>query len=214
MMRSTPSRLPSRTAAALALALLAACAEGTTPELGGEYLGQLDSPFSIEGAAVIELHGPDLRAVTSPGRILAARGMTEETLRIVVINPPTNQAGGPIAFRVRMAEGAVPPTATVIAVAGARNERRDFVGGYAVRFTRLPEDAAGAPPVPRTGVMGPITFDRLVAPFFPGGLPLHPEEARVADVTGNSNQVYDLGDARGYLRQYPGTIPPEFSWFR
>ncbi|HEU0300023.1 MAG TPA: hypothetical protein VFR37_11225 [Longimicrobium sp.] len=214
MMRTIPSRSSSRIAAALALLALAACAGGTEPEPGGEYLGELDSPFSIEGAAVIELHSPDLRSVTSPGRILAARGMTEETLRILVINPPQNQTGGPISFRVRMAEGAVPPTATVIAVSGARNERRDFVGGYAVRFTRLPQGAAGAPPVPRTGAVGPITFDRLTAPFFPGGLPLHPEEARVADATGNSNQIYDLGDARGYLRQYPGTVPPEFSWSR
>lgn len=214
MMPHTPSRSPLRIAAALALLAAAACAEGTEPQLGGEYLGQLDSPFSVEGAAVIELHSPDLRAVSSPGRILVARGMTESTLRILVINPPQNQTGGPISFRVRMAEGAVPPAATVIAVSGGRNERRDFVGGYAVRFTRLPEGAAGAPPVPRTGVVGPIPFDRLVAPFFPGGLPLHPEDAQLADATGNSNQLYDLGDARGYLRQYPGTIPQESSWFR
>ena len=214
MTRSTSSRFSSRTVAALALFALAACADGIEPELGGEYLGQLDSPFSVEGAAVIELTSPDLRSVSSPGRILVARGMTERTLRILVINPPQNPTGGPISFRVRMAEGAVPPEATVIAASGGRNELRDFVGGYAVRFTRLPADSPGGPAVPRNGPMGPITFDRLVAPFFPGGLLLFPEESRVADATGNSNQIYDLGDARGYLRFYPGTIPPESSWFR
>ncbi len=213
-MRTISSRFSPRIVAALALLLAAACAKGTEPELGGEYLGELDSPFSVEGAAVIELTSPDLRSVSSPGRILVARGMTENTLRILIINPPRIQTGGPISFRLRMATGAVPPAATVIAVSGARNERRDFVGGYAVRFTRLPDDAAGAPAVPRNGQVGPIPFDRLVAPFFPGGLLLHPDEAQLADATGNSNEVYDLGDARGYLRQYPGTIPPESSWFR
>lgn len=214
MIRGTPSRCSSRMAAALALLAAAACAEGTEPELGGEYLGQLDSPFSVEGAAVIELHSPDLRAVSSPGRILVARGMTEGTLRILVVNPPRNQAGGPISFRVRMAEGAAPPAGTVAAVSGPLNQRRDFVGGYAVRFTRLPEGSAGAPPVPRTGSTGPIPFDRLVAPFFPEGLPLAPPEAALADRVGNSNQTFDLGDVRGYLWHYPGEVPPESSWSR
>lgn len=214
MTRSTSSRFSSRTVAALALFALAACADGIEPELGGEYLGQLDSPFSVEGAAVIELTSPDLRSVSSPGRILVARGMTERTLRILVINPPQNQTGGPISFRVRMAEGAVPPEATVIAASGGRNELRDFVGGYAVRFTRLPQGAAGAPAVPRTGPPGPIAFDRLVAPLFPGGLPLPAEDAQLADRTGNSNQTFDLGDVRGYLRSYPGDIPPQSSWTR
>jgi hypothetical protein len=211
-MRPIPFR--SRAAAALLLLAAAACEGGTEPQLGGEYLGELDSPFSVEGAAVIELASPDLRSVSAPGRILVVRGMTEDRLRILIINPPQNQTGGPISFRVRMAEGAVPPTGTVIAVSGARNERRDFVGGYAVRFTRLPDDAAGAPPVPRSGQVGPIPFDGLVAPFFPGGLPLHPEMAELADRTGNSNQIFDVGDVRGYLRQYPGSIPPESSWSR
>lgn len=204
-------------AALLSLAAAASCARTAEPELGGEYLGQLDSPFSVEGAALIELHAPDIRSVSAPGRILVVRGSSERTLRVLLINPPRNQAGGPISFQVRMAKGAVPPRATVIAAAGPLNQARDFVGGYAVRFNRAEPSASLSPSAQRSEqpqTASPISFARLVAPFFPGGQPLTPPEQRLADRAGNSNQSFDLGDVRGYLVQYPSIIPPEAPWTR
>jgi hypothetical protein len=202
--------------AALPLAL-AACRGGTGPELGGAYVGQLDSPFSVEGAAVIDLTHPDLRSVSAPGRILVARGVSERTLRIVVINPPNQINGGPVSFVVRMADGAVPPRAEVVAVSGADNRARDFVGAYEVRFTRLEQTELPpgySPPAQPNTPPPPISFTRLMEPFFPGGRPLFAEERIFADNAGNANQMFDLGDVRGFLRFYPSATPPPVPWTR
>lgn len=206
-------------AALLPAVLAAACTpdRGTQPTIGGEYLGQLDSPFSSEGAAVIELTSADVREIRAPGRILVARGVTERTTRFIVINPPHLLAGGPITFRVRMAEGAVPPIATVLQVSGPINQPRDFVNGYQVIFSRVdPEASSGyAPPRVTNPPSPPVSFARAVAPFFPGGTPLTPPEVTVVDgAAGNGNRVYDLGDLRGYLAQYPAQIPPPAAWSR
>ena len=208
---------PARAALLPALLMAAAsCVPSTEPVLGGEYLGSLDSPFNAEGAALLELTAADLREVSSPGRILVARGTTERTVRILVMNPPQNFSGGPITFRVRMADGAVPPAATVLQVSGPINQLRDFVGGYRVNFTRLdPEPSAQRAPLQQTGPVAPIPLARMVAPFFPGGLGLTPPEVIAVDgAAGNGNRVYDLGDLRGYLVQYPREIPPPFVWSR
>jgi hypothetical protein len=199
--------------------LAAACTpdRGTQPSIGGTYLGQLDSPFSAEGAAVIDLTSADLREVSAPGRILVAHGSTERTTRIIVINPPHLLAGGPITFRVRMAEGALPPVATVVQVSGPVNQTRDFVNGYQVNFSRVePESSAGyTPPRQTNPPAAPFTFARAVAPFFPGGAALTPLELATVDgAAGNGNRVYDVGDLRGYLAQYPAEIPPQTSWTR
>ncbi|HEX6370757.1 MAG TPA: hypothetical protein VF006_17705 [Longimicrobium sp.] len=215
--RSTPVRalLPALLLAA------AACVDVTEPQLGGEYVGSLDSPFSVEGAAIVEITSADLREIRSPGRIMVARGTSERTVRILLMNPPRNLNGGPITFRVRMAGGAVPPTAVVIAASGPTNNPRDFVGGYAVRWSQTAPAAsasASAGPDPLDQVappVAPVSFLRAVAPFFPGGLPLAPPEVtRLDGAAGNMNRVYDLGDLRGYLAQFPGEIPPETVWSR
>ena len=207
-------RIPRNVPFLLALAA-AGCGGATGPELGGDYVGRLDSPFSVEGAAVIDLAHPDLRSVSAPGRILAARGVGEGTLRILVINPPDQPGGGPITFVVRMAAGAVPPAAAVVAVSAPHDRARDFVGGYEVRFSRM-EDAEVAPgysaPPGHTPTPPPIPFARMVEPFFPGGRVLNPDEAAFADRAGNGNSVHDLGDLRGYLRFYPAAIPPPSPW--
>lgn len=208
--------LPRRLAAAALLLAAAACDTGTGPELGGEYLGMLDSPFGAEGAALIEISHPDIRSVSAPGRIMVAQGITERTVRVMLLNPPRNQNGGPITFVVRMASGARPPDGVVMAVASPNHRAREFVGGYAVRFTRLEPDT-GPPlvvPAPPTGPPPPVSWARLVAPFFPGGLALEPEEAVRVDRVGNGNKVLDLGDLRGYLYTYPGVTPPPTIWSR
>jgi hypothetical protein len=218
MMTTTRIRRMAR-AALLPALLAAACTpdRGTQPSIGGEYVGQLDSPFSAEGAAVIELTSPDLREVSAPGRILVARGVTERTTRIIVINPPHLLTGGPLAFRVRMAKGALPPVATVLQVSGPVNQVRDFVNGYQVNFSRV-EPGAGAgyaPPAQMSPPTPPIPFARAVAPFFPGGAPLpFPEMTIVDGGAGNGNRAYDLGDLRGYLAHYPAEIPPPIVWSR
>lgn len=208
-------RIPLPLTVPAALLLLAACSESTAPRLGGEYLGRLDSPFSIEGSALVEITHADLLSVSAPGRVLIARGVTGETVRLLILNPPRNPAGGPITFVVRVAEGAAPPVAEVLAVAGPDNRARDFMGGYAVRFTRHEADG-GAPPElhPGTGPRGPVSLERLVAPFFPGGPPLEPEERVRVDALGNGNRAFDLGDVRGYLAVYPAEIPPPGPWTR
>lgn len=206
-------------AALLPILLLAACTpdRGTQPSIGGDYLGELDSPFSSEGAAVIELTSADLREVSAPGRILVARGVTERTTRIIVINPPHLLTGGPITFRVRMAEGALPPIPTVVQVSGPINQVRDFVGSYQVHFRRV-EQGAGpgyVPPRPSNPPPPPISFARASAPFFPGGTPLTaPEVTAVDGAAGNGNRAYDLGDFRGYLGHYPAEIPTQTAWTR
>lgn len=194
--------------------LLVACHAGTEPELGGEYLASLDSPFSVEGAALIELTSPDLRAISAPGRVLLVRGVTERTVRVLVMNPPRTFSGGPINFVVRMTDGAVPPVAEVLAVSGADDRSREFTGGYTVRFSR--HEPTGATPVftPPAGPGGRVPLARLVAPFFPGGRPLDPEEQLHVDVYGNSNGVFDFGDVRAYLNYHPGEIPPPLVWSR
>lgn len=210
------SRLLRAARPALMLAAAAACEAGTEPQPGGEYVGSLDSPFSVEGAALIEITHPDIRSVSAPGRILVAQGVTERTVRVLVVNPPRNQAGGPISFIVRMGGGATPPRAEVLAVAGPLNQDRAFTGAFSVRFTRHVDDGYVLPPIaPATGPAAQVgPFSRLVAPFFPGGAALYPEEQQHVDARGNRNLVYDIGDVRGYLYIHPQLIPPPDGWTR
>lgn len=198
-----------------ALLLAAGCTAGTEPRMGGEYVGSLDSPFSVEGAALIELTHPDLRSISTPGRSLVVRGVTERTVRVLILNPPRDQNGGPITFVVRMADGAAPPHAEVLAVSGPLNQARDFVGGYAVRFARREGSTYTPPAAPaQSGPAARVPFARLVAPFFPGGMPLEPEEAVHVDQRGNRNTVFDFGDVRGYLYFYPWELPASSTWTR
>jgi hypothetical protein len=210
------SRLLRAARPALLLAAVAACEAGTAPRMGGEYAGSLESPFSLEGAALIEITHPDLRSISAPGRILVARGVTERTVRLLILNPPRNQTGGPISFIVRMGGDAGPPRAEVLAVAGPQNQDRAFPGTFSVRFNRHVDDGHPLPPIPpSTGLppaVGPLA--RLVAPFFPGGAALYPEEIKHVDIRGNGNAVYDIGDVRGYLFYHPQLIPTSSEWRR
>ena len=208
-----PTRF-SRVARAALLLAAAGCTAGTAPEFGGEYIGSLDSPFSVEGAALIEISHPDIRSVSAPGRILVARGVTERTVRLLIVNPPRNQAGGPISFVVRMGGDARPPRAEVLAVAGPLNEDRAFPEAFSVRFTRYDGDHGGGVVDPGPGGYGRVPFVRLVAPFFPGGAALYRDEQSYVDERGNHNQIFDLGDVRGYLYLFGREIPPAGDWTR
>jgi hypothetical protein len=201
---------------ALLLAAAAACQAGTEPVTGGEYVGSLDSPFSVEGTALIEITHPDIRSISAPGRILVARGVTERTVRVLLVNPPRNQSGGPISFIVRMAGDATPPRAEVLAVAGPLNQDRAFPGAFSVRFSRHVDDGYVLPPIPPSSGPAPQVgpFSRIVAPFFPGGAALYPEEQQHVDIRGNRNLVYDIGDVRGYLWFHPQMIPASSEWTR
>lgn len=200
----------------------AACSDATgsdAHEVGGEYVGELDTPYLAEGAALIDLISPDIREVSAPGRIFAARGVTERTLRIMVVNNPHVPAiGGPIVFHVRMSSDVAPPRSAVVAVASPENDARSFAGGYQVRWRRVDPSpsfavAPGGAPRRQDGP-APITFARLIDPLFPGGIPLNGPETIIADGRGNANTVFDLGDVRGYLLQYPDEIPPAAVWSR
>lgn len=209
------SRLLRAAWPALLLAATAACEAGTEPVMGGEYVGSLDSPFSVEGAALLEITHPDIRSISAPGRILVVRGVTERTMRVLILNPPRNQSGGPIAFVVRMAGDAGPPRAEVLAVAGPLNQDRAFPGAFAVRFTRRVSDDYVLPPIaPSVGTPAQVSWVRVVAPFFPGGAALQPEEQLLVDLRGNRNTVYDIGDVRGYLWHHPQLIPTSSEWTR
>jgi hypothetical protein len=200
----------------------AACADATgspAHDVGGEYVGELDTPYLAEGAALIDLISPDIREVSAPGRIFAARGVTERTLRIMVVNNPHVPAiGGPIVFHVRMPSGVAPPRSSVVAVASPENDARSFAGGYQVRWRRVTPSpsfalAPGGAPRRQTDP-APIPFARLIDPLFPGGVPLNGPEVILADGRGNANKIFDLGDVRGYLYQYPDQIPPATVWSR
>ena len=205
-----------RTTAAAVLALLgcAACVEIATPTIGGDYRGVLDTPFSTEGAALFELHGPGIRGLSAPGRVLIAQATSDTSVRVMVMNDPRSLRGGPVSFVVTVDEGQVPPTGTIEAVASPTNEARDFLGAFGMRFTRstgaIPDP--GTPPPP-PGEEAPYTFAELAAPFF-GGEPLPAEARGDLDLAGNVNGVYDLGDLRAYLLREPQEIPATTAWTR
>jgi hypothetical protein len=215
---------PSFVRAVLPALLLfaASCSDATVPQVdvGGEYVGELDTPYLMEGAALIDLIHPDIREVSSPGRIMVARGLSERTLRVMIINNPHIAAiGGPIVFHVRVPSGVEPPRASVVAVASPENDARSFAGGYQVRWRRVTPSpsfavAPGAPPRHQFDDPAPIPFARLIAPLWPGGTPLTQPEIIIADGRGNANAIFDLGDVRGYLFQYPDQIPPPTVWSR
>ena len=205
-----------RTTAAAALALLgcAGCVEIAAPTIGGDYRGVLDTPFSTEGAALFELHGPGIRALSAPGRVLIAHATSDTSVRVMVMNDPRSLRGGPVSFVVTVDPGQVPPSATIEAVASPLNEARDFLGAFGMRFTRStgPAPGGGSPPPP-PGEEAPYTFAELAAQFF-GGEPLPAQARGDLDLAGNGNGAYDLGDLRAYLLREPQEIPNTSSWTR
>lgn len=204
---------PLRATAALLLLATAACEDLTVPELGGAYLGQVDSPFTVEGAVLFALPLTGLQSITTPNRIMFAQPMGD-SVRVLIINRPDRAFGGPLSFVIQMDDGVPPQGGDVLAVSAPDNEIRDFIGGFFLRFSRDRTEGGAGPviPAPATPV-GPYTLEQLVAHFL--GVPVSAQVAAYMDANGNTNGQYDIGDVRQYLVSFPGQIPTNrTSWTR
>lgn len=137
----TPSRMKMNAARNVLLCTLAAatagsCVEITELPLGGTYRAQVDSPFNIEGGALLELIGPGIEGVSAPGAVLVTR-VIGDTTRILIMNNPLDLATAPpLAFELQMAEGVSVPEGRVLQVIARNNQVRDFIAGYEIRFSR------------------------------------------------------------------------------
>lgn len=114
-----------------ALVILAACRDVNEPPPGGAYVATLVSPNRAEGAAVIELEGAGIEALSERGGELFSE-TTGRTVRVVIVR----EAPGAIEFGVTMASGSRPPTARVIEVADGEDQLRDALDRYSLRFGR------------------------------------------------------------------------------
>lgn len=202
------------TTAALLLLAAAACEDLTEPTLGGAYLGQVDSPFTVEGAVLFELPTGGLQSITAPNRVLIAQTVSDSTVRVMIINRPDRAFGGPLSFLVQLDDGTPPRGGDILAVSAPNDEIRDFVSGFELRFSR---DRTGETPVsqpapPAQGPAGPYTLAQLTPHFF--GVPASSTIVGYMDANGNTNGQYDIGDLRRYLMQFPAQIPSTDSWTR
>ncbi len=113
--------------AALALALVACSSDGTAPKGSGEFRAVVVSPDGDLGAAVLELEGvADLTPVA--GRAFTQRN--GDVLRVVIVLDEPGQ----IEFRIRLADPAGQPAATIVEVADGDNQGPESVSGYRVQF--------------------------------------------------------------------------------
>lgn len=210
--------LPRPWAALLALPLLAACIETTEPQLGGDYLGTLQSSNSVEGAALFDLTRAGVQRLSAPGRVLVARALGADSVRVLIINDATKTFGGPVSLVATMADGQRPPTGRVVQAVTPANRLRTAIGEYRLHFTRAPVSAglraarmpAGEPAQALDEAA--ITFERAASVFFGDAQQLTAEERQELDLRGNGNFMYDLGDLRAFLGRNPSRIPTSSSW--
>lgn len=206
------STLRATTAAVLLLAA-AACEDLTEPDLGGAYLGRVDSPFTVEGAVLFELPLDGLQSIAAPNRVLIAQTVSDSTVRVLIVNRPDRGFGGPLSFVVQLDDGVPPRAGEILAVSAPNDEIRDFVGGFALRFSRDRGDGSASQPIPiPASPTGPYEIDELVPHFF--GVPASADLAAYMDFNGNSNGGYDIGDLRRYLLLFPAQIPTSSTWTR
>lgn len=193
------------TTAALLLLASAACEELTVPDLGGAYLGQVDSPFTVEGAVLFQLPLTGLQSITTPNRVMFAQPRGD-SVRVLIMNRPDRAFGGPLSFVVQMDDGVPPQGGEILSVSAPDNEIRDFTGGFLLRFSRDRTQGAVNTPVPAPATpVGPYALETLAAHFF--GVPVSAQVAGYMDVNGNASGAYDIGDLRQYLVRFPGQIP-------
>ncbi len=113
----------------LALALAACSSDGTAPKGPGEFRGVVVSPDGDLGAAVLELGGvADLTPVA--GRAFTQRN--GDVLRVVIVLDEPGQ----IEFRIRLADPAGQPAATLVEVADGDNQVPESISGYRVEFSQ------------------------------------------------------------------------------
>lgn len=202
------------TIAALLLLSANACEELTEPALGGAYLGQVDSPFIVEGAVLFELPTSGLQSLVAPNRVLIAQPVSDSTVRVLIINRPDRGFGGPLSFLAQMDDGVPPRAGQILAVSAPNDEIRDFTGGFLLRFSRdrTGEAIVSQPVAPVQSPAGPYTLAQLIPHFF--GTPASAQLAGYMDFNGNSNGAYDIGDLRRYLLTFPSQIPTTDTWTR
>ncbi len=114
---------------ALALALVACSTDGTAPNRPGEIRAVVVSPDGVLGAAVLELGG------ISEIRPVGGRAFTErhgDVLRVVIVLDEPGQ----IEFRIRLADMAGQPSATIVEVADGDNQVPESISGYRVEFSQ------------------------------------------------------------------------------
>lgn len=214
-----PRSLRGRAAAVLLALSAASCRTPTAPAPGGEYLGSVDSPYSVEGAGVFDMATAGVEQISSPRRIMVVRAISADTVRVLMINDPTRLIGAPLSFRVRMAAGTPPPGGRMLLAVNGGNDPRYAVDDYVLRFNRVAEPGASPSVAARPG--GPaaqitddmLSLDRMLDMFFPNPpQPLTAAEQASLDGAGNVNRVFDLGDVRFFLFRNRGQIPGETVW--
>lgn len=120
----------------LLLALSGCDGGGTdTGRAGGEYVAVLESPHGAEGAAVLELSGSGMDAVTATSLSLF-RQPVAGGIRLVLVREPA----GRLEFRVRMASGSRLPAVRVVEVVDGDDRQRASLEGYEVSFTPVRGD--------------------------------------------------------------------------
>ena len=113
----------------LTLALAACSSDGTAPKGPGEFRAVVVSPDGDLGAAVLELGGvADLTPVA--GRAFTQRN--GDVLRVVIVLDEPGQ----IEFRIRLADPAGQPAATIVEVADGDNQVPESISGYRVEFSQ------------------------------------------------------------------------------
>ena len=121
-------RILFRAAVLLGLAAGLACDEGT-PE-PGRVEGSLVSPFSSEGAAVLEVLGPIVDTVSVPGGDIYQHA-DGDVIRVVIVL----RAPGMIRFRMAVHDVNAPPVVRIVEVADPNNELRADLDLYSVAYT-------------------------------------------------------------------------------
>ncbi len=125
---SRPARL-ARTAVALLIGGSLAC-EGDSAVPGALTVSVM-SPSGAEGAAVVDLFGPGLRAVSAiEGRVFSsARG---DTVRVVVLR----EEPGQLRFSLEVDDVGTTPSGVVLEVAGGDDRIRGGLSSYEVGISR------------------------------------------------------------------------------
>lgn len=114
----------------VALCALTACTDGVRTGGPGTLTVTLESPNGDEGAAVLLLVGEGIGDVRSLGRTEAYAGLSEDGVRVVLLN----RVGGVLSFELTVGHRGRPPAAVIEQVAGPDDELRADVGAYRVEL--------------------------------------------------------------------------------
>ena len=116
----------------LAALSLAACADEGPVSGPGTLTATLVSPNGPEGAALVELVGENIGAITALGDTEVFSESDGGSTQVVLVN----QSGGALSFWVAVADTTAPPSAVVHQVSGPDDQLRATLDGYALEFGR------------------------------------------------------------------------------